>query len=315
MQQSLLKHRLFISHYSGDKEISNAIGSLLSRVSLCQIEPWFSSDESQFGGLKPGEIWFNSILKKIEQSKMVIVLLTPNSIQKPWIYYESGIGQALEQCEIVPVCIGLNVNDVQAPLGLYQCYQLSDYRALKEFVSKVLNMFDIPFDEDAFENTLKNVVSTLTNTRFHSHQRSSFNDIPKLFEEVRNHIDKRFIELRERSLSQDSDSISYSVPVKIDLDSLRTTQHIEIRYDDSLSDFLNTVFWIIRDHVEPFSYLQTWALKIYTSKNAIPRFVGIKGVQELIPARVILKPEYDFEVVSLLEPYSHFTIDNSVKVD
>ena len=101
-----MPHKFFISHYSGDKDIAEVFSNALKDITLGQINPWFSSDSSGNDGLKPGDIWFNQILAKITDSKAVVALLTPNSINRPWIYFESGIAQALEGCDVIPVCIG-----------------------------------------------------------------------------------------------------------------------------------------------------------------------------------------------------------------
>jgi len=85
-------HKFFISHYGGDKNIAELFSNALRRITLEQISPWFSSDDNRGGGLRPGDIWFNQILDRITQSKAVVSLLTPNSINRPWIYFESGIG-------------------------------------------------------------------------------------------------------------------------------------------------------------------------------------------------------------------------------
>jgi len=128
-----MAHELFISHYNGDKNIAELFSNALGRITLGQINPWFSSDDNKNGGLKPGDIWFNQIFAKITQSKAVVSLLTPNSINRHWIYFESGIGQAKEGCEVIPVSIGIKKDEILPPLGLYQCYQLNDYRSVVDF--------------------------------------------------------------------------------------------------------------------------------------------------------------------------------------
>ena len=114
-----MNHRFFLSHYSSDKNIVDIVSKTLKRITLNQIVPWFSSNESGTGGLKPGNLWFNEILDKIQKSKAVVAILTPNSISRPWIYFESGIGQTLEGCEIMPICIGIDRSKIYPPLGLY----------------------------------------------------------------------------------------------------------------------------------------------------------------------------------------------------
>src|SRR4051794_6043831 len=133
----------FLSHFSEDKEIAELIANILKRVSLEQIQPWYSSDSSPTGGLNPGSQWFAEILSKLKSSSALIAIITPNSISRPWLYFESGIAQAVENCEVIPVCVGISKEKVYSPLGAYQIYQLSDYRALRDFIGKLLNKFSV----------------------------------------------------------------------------------------------------------------------------------------------------------------------------
>ena len=163
-KHNIMSHNFFISHYSKDKPIAELFSNALRRITLEQINPWFSSDN--LGGLKPGDIWFNRIISKINQSKAVVSLLTPNSINRPWIYFESGIGQALENCEVIPVCIGLKRDSILPPLGLYQCYQLNDYRSVVDFFSKLLALFEIKFDEEMSKGVIEKFVSDISKINF-----------------------------------------------------------------------------------------------------------------------------------------------------
>jgi hypothetical protein len=189
-------HRFFLSHSSNDKKIAEIIAGTLKRITLNQIHPWFSSDDSGSGGLQAGEIWFNAILEKLSKSKAVVTVLTPNSISRPWTYFEAGIGQTLTDCEVIPICIGMGRNTIYPPLGLYQCYQLSDYNSFREFVAKLLAKFSITFDEDMCRPILKEAVGKISEISF-----DEVDDNPQLREvlkDLKNHIDKRFFEIWEK---------------------------------------------------------------------------------------------------------------------
>ncbi|HRF17692.1 MAG TPA: toll/interleukin-1 receptor domain-containing protein, partial [Chitinophagaceae bacterium] len=195
-----MPHKFFISHYSGDKAIAELFSGALRRITLEQISPWFSSDSTGGSGLKPGDIWFNQILSKITQSKAVVSLLTPNSVNRPWVYFESGIGQALENCEVIPVCIGINRDSILPPLGLYQCYQLNDYRSVVEFFSKLLALFEIKFDEEMSKVVIEKLVTEISKITFEEQEKTEENTetVEKLIENFKNHIDKRFLEVLEK---------------------------------------------------------------------------------------------------------------------
>jgi TIR domain-containing protein len=131
-------HQLFLSHDTRDRERAAILARMISRVSLGQIAVWHSSDQSASGGLVPGHVWLDEIRNRLEASKAVVVLLTPTSLSRPWILFESGFGAAQKHCDVIPVCVGVDrLGDVPFPLAMYQSYQLSDYESLKRFTEKL----------------------------------------------------------------------------------------------------------------------------------------------------------------------------------
>lgn len=159
-----MKHRFFISHCSQDKEIADIFSEALKRITLDQISPWYST-ESATNGLMPG-IWFNQILSKISESQAVIALLTPNSINRPWVYFESGMGQALQGCEVIPICFKIKKYDILPPLGLYQCYQLDELASTEDFFTKLLSLFSIKFDREMCKPIIQKMVDDISKVTF-----------------------------------------------------------------------------------------------------------------------------------------------------
>lgn len=316
-----MSHKFFISHYSGDKTIAELFSNALRRITLEQISPWFSSDATGGSGLKPGDIWFNQILSKINQSKAVVSLITPNSINRPWLYFESGIGQALPECEVIPVCIGVNRDNILPPLGLYQCYQLNDYRSVVEFFSKLLTLFNIKFDEEMSKVVIERLVSDISNIVFEQEKKAdeSNESVEKLIESFKNHIDKRFLEILEKptySIAGDHHKIhveepqkqqagnietSYSVLFDIDFPKFKNKNlFIDIRPSDTFQTVTNTLYFMISDHVGAFMYLEEWVIVRQKSN----RHVIIREVGDCIPATSIFEPNSKWKIIKLTKPYN-----------
>ena len=197
-------HKFFISHFNKDRAIAELFSNALRRITLGQISPWFSSDKAGQSGLETGDIWFNQILDKITQSKAVVSLLTPYSIDRPWIYFESGIGQSLPECEVIPVCIGIKADSIPPPLGLYQCYQLNDYRSVVDFFSKLLALFKVEFDEEMAKVVIEKLVTDISQITFEKElvKDESKETIEKIVDNFKSHIDKRFLEILEKPTYQ-----------------------------------------------------------------------------------------------------------------
>src|SRR5947209_17176932 len=58
------------------------------------ITAWFDAHE-----ILPGERWQDQIEKALRQSRVLIMVLTPESIQRPWTFFELGAALADERSE------------------------------------------------------------------------------------------------------------------------------------------------------------------------------------------------------------------------
>lgn len=61
-------NKIFISHDSRDYKVAKLIAAMLKRVSLGQLDPWYSSDDSPNGGIKPGGVWVDVLREQLSGS-------------------------------------------------------------------------------------------------------------------------------------------------------------------------------------------------------------------------------------------------------
>ncbi len=106
-----MEKNIFISHSSYDKEVVKIFSELIRKVSLSQINIWFSNDTDTEGGFLVGDDWYESIINHIRRSQVVISFVTPNSNNQPWILYESGYAEALDNCTLVPVKFSIDIRN------------------------------------------------------------------------------------------------------------------------------------------------------------------------------------------------------------
>jgi len=98
---------VFISHDSRDAEIAEAFSRLISSVSAGVLKSFRSSDKKGNQGIEYGIEWYPEIMKKLEAASDVVCLLTPFSINRPWILFEAGVAKGKLNTPVQGVALGV----------------------------------------------------------------------------------------------------------------------------------------------------------------------------------------------------------------
>ena len=79
------------------------------------ITAWFDAHE-----LLPGDRWQDKIEKALRQSRVLIMVITPESVRRPWTFFELGAALA-DGKRIVPVLAeGVDPGDIPALVRQFQ---------------------------------------------------------------------------------------------------------------------------------------------------------------------------------------------------
>ena len=136
---------VFISHIGEEKAAALKLQTLI-QTAFGNVFPVFvSSDPASLGG---GEEWYHYILDNLARAKIVLVLLSPESSEKPWINFEAGFGKG-QKSRVVPLAFrGLSLNALDFPLkGLQGYYLMQLPDILKEISTRMgVSMRNVPFD-------------------------------------------------------------------------------------------------------------------------------------------------------------------------
>ena len=310
-----MKKKIFISHSVEDKQIVDLLSDTLRVLSLNQVKVWYSTSCVNEETLAPGDIWFTRICNEIKSCKVIIVLLTPNSINKPWIYFESGIAEGCIGKLIIPLCVGISRDDIKLPLSSYQIYQLSDYDSACSFISSVFNTIGIHFCEEISKDKLQLLVKE-TSLKLEVNETYNEYMVEDILDELKYHIDKRMIEL-SGMLSNNKIKNLESTPYIIKLDNLIDgevkKQYIEIKYSDSVQNVLNRIYFLLDNHVKPYTYMHSWILE---NKDTGAKMVMYE-ITEFVMAVQVFKPNTTWRIIKLKEPYtssnSHFYRGDGLK--
>lgn len=98
---------VFISHDSRDAEIAEAFSRLIGSVSAGVLKSFRSSDKKGNQGIEYGIEWYPEIMKKLEAASDVVCLLTPYSINRPWILFEAGVAKGKLNTSVQGIALGV----------------------------------------------------------------------------------------------------------------------------------------------------------------------------------------------------------------
>lgn len=130
---------VFISHSHEEKDLALAWQTLLEHVSQGAIEVWLSSDTKPTGGMKIGAEWRENIYIKLEMANFVLAIISPRTVDRPWILWECGAASGTnKERGLIPVIFSMPLSDFDGPLSSYQAYAGEDKDKVIEICERLL---------------------------------------------------------------------------------------------------------------------------------------------------------------------------------
>lgn len=300
-----MNRNLFISHSSYDKEIVEVLVNLIRKVSLNQIHIWFSNDQQVNGGFLVGDNWFDTILNNLKNSQAVISLITPNSNNNPWILYESGYAEALERTKLIPLKFLININEIPIPLQQKQVFSFTKLDEANAFLKKVLDSFDIIYDEEVFGGYVLKSLEQMRNC--FKRKEDIIKENP--YDLLSRKMDSYFEMIVNSIIPERKDNqAEYEVPFEfLNNNGNEIVEYIKINSSVRVSDVLDSIFFILNGKVRAYKYLETWIIK----EKGTKRYVVVSDVQNLIFAKDIFRPNTEWEIEFLDKPYVPDNLYNS----
>jgi len=133
---------LFVSHASSDAEFANAIKQEVEKVFANGVAVFCTSSP---GAIPVGIDWLSNIEEKLNIAKAVIAIVTPVSIERPWLWFEIGAtwlkGRSGE-CRIYPLCAPeVRLSDLPSPLDRLQALSMGKAADLKCLFEALVSQF------------------------------------------------------------------------------------------------------------------------------------------------------------------------------
>jgi hypothetical protein len=96
------KKSIFISHFHEEESIAGAIREVLLKCFGEKVDVFLSKT------ILFGEDWSTSVNVHLKKSNLLLILFSPESVERPWINIEAGYG-IIEGKDVIPMyCLGLD---------------------------------------------------------------------------------------------------------------------------------------------------------------------------------------------------------------
>jgi hypothetical protein len=113
---------VFISFIHEEQAVAVAVQHLLE-ARLGGNTVFLSADQWQ---VHAGEIWLERIRQELDQARIVILMLSADSVGRPWVNFEAGAAWLAGKV-VIPVCYGgLSPNTLPKPYSGIQAVNLRD---------------------------------------------------------------------------------------------------------------------------------------------------------------------------------------------
>ncbi len=133
------KPLVFISHVHEEAELANSMKASLSHMLLGGVDFFVSSDRESIRG---GDDWLVKIKDALSNACIVVVLVSPRSINRTWINFEAGAGWLRQR--VVPLChSGMQPSQLPNPLQRLYSFDIEvphDLRDLCQLVAEAANL-------------------------------------------------------------------------------------------------------------------------------------------------------------------------------
>lgn len=136
------KPRLFLSHIHEEAALAGVLQRWTEDSFPGQCTVFVSSDDKS---IKKGSKWLDEIGNALTEARALVVLCSPNSLQRPWINFETGFGFARD-LPVFPVChSGQRLGTLPRPLGDFTGFEIGqDAKFCNAFLAGIAEPLGFP---------------------------------------------------------------------------------------------------------------------------------------------------------------------------
>ncbi|MDK9699596.1 MAG: toll/interleukin-1 receptor domain-containing protein [bacterium] len=134
------KLKVFISHIHEEKTFALELQKVLEDDFVGQISAFVSSS---IKSVQLGKRWREEIRNALNECKVLYVICSPHSVYRPWINIELGFAWCMDNIDIVPVCIGMDVKDLPDVFSEFQGIAFND-EFVDQFTDDLVSKLQLP---------------------------------------------------------------------------------------------------------------------------------------------------------------------------
>ena len=135
---------IFISHAAEDAVLAEIVKTQIDNVFEKKVNVFVSSIP---GTISPGSDWLDKIIGNLTKNNAFIVLVTPDSEKRPFVWFEIGFSwlrRLNKNCEIYAICAPPIVpGNLSEPLCRLQATSLSSEKQTRAFFDKLIKQFSL----------------------------------------------------------------------------------------------------------------------------------------------------------------------------
>jgi hypothetical protein len=135
--------KIFISHIHEEQDVAAAVQKYIENMLDNKVEVFRSSDRWK---IRAGEPWLDRIRKELQESSIFILMLSAESVKRPWVNFEAGAAWISPDKLAIPVCFsGLTKGTLPLPYSILSAINLKeDYVHLISAICGYFGMLMMP---------------------------------------------------------------------------------------------------------------------------------------------------------------------------
>lgn len=149
----MAKKKIFISHISEESEIAKKFKEEILKYTNNGVEVFVSSDDES---IYLGDDWEEEVKTNIRTCDMMLVLVSKNSLNRPWISFETGAAW-VRGIKPIPICHGgMNTRELPKPFSIMQAVNTDGTD-----LTKVFKRISLLRDEDYISADVTELVKVI----------------------------------------------------------------------------------------------------------------------------------------------------------